>query len=78
MYYEVAIVFENGTKVTFHAKEFDVNLGSTELGANPNRIVKFTYKGVNDEDIPLYLNPRQVAGITVAYADSYSSGQRVS
>ena len=68
--YEVAIVFNDGSKVEFHATEFDIDLNPGRLHGSPqyvyHQIQKFTYKDSDGHDAPLYLKPNQVAGIVVA------------
>jgi len=68
--YEVAIVFNEGSKVEFHATEFDIDLNPGRLPGSPqyvyHQIQKFTYKDVDGHEAPLYLKPNQVAGIVVA------------
>jgi hypothetical protein len=68
--YEVAIVFNDGSKVEFHATEFDIDLTPGRLPGSPqyvyHQIQKFTYKDVDGHEAPLYLKPNQVAGIVVA------------
>ncbi len=67
--HQVAIVFKSGSKVTFTAQEFDVDLSADGLGsaeANYNEVHKLTYKDSQGDDSLLYLNPTEVAGIAVA------------
>ena len=68
--YEVAIVFTDGSKVEFHATQFDIDLDPNNLpgsGATSyTRVQKFTYKDAEGEDAPLYLKLDEVAGIVVA------------
>ncbi len=73
--YQVAITFTNGSKVTFHATEFDLDLDRTKLpgysaGTSYTDVQKFTYKDAEGEDAPLYLRLDQVAGIAVARQSS--------
>ena len=67
--YQVAIVFKNGSKVTFDAQAFDLDLDRSAMGGRTERykdqIFKFTYKDGTGEDAPIYLNPEEVAGIAV-------------
>jgi hypothetical protein len=72
--YEVAIVFSNGSKVEFHATEFDINLEPQNLagysgGGNYSQVQKLTYKDADGNDAPLYLKPSEVAGIAVAISN---------
>jgi hypothetical protein len=78
--YHVAIVFKDGSKVTFYAQEFDVDLHENSLvspDASYDEIHKFTYKDWDGNNAPLYLNPTQVAGIAVARAQSAAPGLKV-
>lgn len=73
-------MFKDGSKVMFHAQEFNVDLYAKSLvspDADYDEIHKFTYKDWEGSDAPLYLNPRQVAGIAVARAQSRSPGLKV-
>ena len=80
--YEVAIVFIDGSKVTFHAQEFDIGFESGDLSGTAahqySRIQKFTYKNVHGDDSPLHLRPDQVAGIVTAYMDRGKYGLKTS
>ena len=70
--YEVGIVFDNGSKLSFYAQEFDVRLGRDDMGARYAQVHKLTYKNTKGEESPIYLNPEEVAGIVVVPTDSYN------
>ena len=78
--YQIAILFKNESTVVFDAGEFDVNLNASNL-TDPNRqydeVHKFTYKDTKDDDVPLYLDPPEVAGIAVAPIQTVQYGLRV-
>jgi hypothetical protein len=63
--YQVAIVFTNGTRMTFDAQEFDVGLSRSDSSGPYNQVHKFTYKDAQGNDTPIYFNPTEVAGIAV-------------
>ena len=76
----VAIVFKDGSKVTFYAQEFNVDLTANSLespDAEYGEIHKFTYTAWDGSNAPLYLNPTQVSGIAVARAQSALPGLKV-
>lgn len=61
---EVVITYVSGEKVGFEAQEFDIDItGSPQT--HPGSIYKFTYKGVDGNDTPIYLTPKAVEGIVV-------------
>jgi len=69
--YQVAIVFTNGSTMIFDAQEFDVDLSSRTLGGEDkysseySSVHKVTYKDAQGDTSPIYLNPTEVAGISV-------------
>ena len=67
--YEVGIVFKNGSKVTFDAEEFDINLARRNLvttgDTSYSQVFRFMYTDAMGGDAPIYLNPDEVAGIAV-------------
>ena len=67
--YEVGIVFKNGSKVTFDAQEFDLDLSRryvTKAGSSSyDQVFRYTYKDAAGDDAPIYLNPDELAGIAV-------------
>jgi hypothetical protein len=67
--YQVGIVFKNGTKATFDAQEFDVDLSRGAIDGSYTATQKFSYKDTSGAQAPIYLNPSEVAGIVVARAE---------
>jgi hypothetical protein len=69
--YQVAIVFTNGLTMIFDAQEFDVDLSFQTLGGEDkysseySSVHKVTYKDAQGGTAPIYLNPTEVAGISV-------------
>ncbi len=67
--YEVGIVFKNGSKVTFDAQEFDLDLSKPDVipegSTSYDQAIRFTYKDAKGDEAPIYLNPAEVAGIAV-------------
>jgi hypothetical protein len=69
--YQVAILFTNGATMIFDAQEFDVDLSFRTLGggekfsAEYSTVHKVTYKDARGDTTPIYLNPSEVAGISV-------------
>jgi hypothetical protein len=65
--YQVTIVFKNGSKIYFDAQEFDVDLSRLALARHIqySQVRKLTYKDEEGNDAPIYLNPDEVAGISV-------------
>ena len=79
--YQVAIVFKNGSKVAFCAQEFDIDLSTSRLTSMNSRydeIHRVTYEDTGGQDVPLYLNPTEVAGIAVAPVEIAEDGLRLS
>jgi hypothetical protein len=76
--YDVAIFFKNGSKATFEAQEFDVDLSSEAVDEKYNAIQRFTYKDGRGNDTPLYLVLPEIAGIAVAWkSDTHTTSLRV-
>jgi hypothetical protein len=69
--YQVAILFTNGATMLFDAQEFDVDLSFRTLGGEEkysseySSVHKVTYKDAQGDTSPIYLNPTEVAGISV-------------
>jgi len=64
--HQVGIVFKNGSNTTFEAQEFDIDIAKDSSGGiRYNDVNKFSYKDVQDNESPIYLNPSEVAGIAV-------------
>ena len=61
--YTVAISFKNGTKMRFYAQQFDIDV--VEHGTSHN-IHKYVYKDSAGADTPIYLTPKELAGIVVS------------
>ena len=78
--YEVGIVFKNGSKVTFDAQEFDLNLAKRNLvsagDASYSQLFRFMYTDAQGDDAPIYLNPDEVAGIAVVRTIDDSTHKR--
>jgi hypothetical protein len=68
---DVAILFKNGSKVSFEAQEFDIDLSTGTIGTGQyGAIQKFTYTDIWGNKTPIYLVPAEVAGIVVAWKSS--------
>lgn len=75
--YQIAIVFTNGSKVEFHATEFDIDFDPANLPGSPqytyHRVQRFTYKDIKGDEASLYLKPNEVAAIVVARTQQSSA-----
>ena len=71
--YEVAITYTNGSNVSFHAQEINIDFDPLKLIGSANRlriVQKFTYKDIDGEDAFLYLKPNEVSGVVTARIDA--------
>ncbi len=68
--YRVDIHFKNGDSNHFWAQEFDIDVSKLatayEDGIDPKRPHRFSYKGLDGQDTPLYLTLAEVVGILVS------------
>jgi hypothetical protein len=65
--YQVGNMFKNGSKATFDAQEFDVDLSRGSIDGSYTATQKFSCKDAKGQDAPIYLNPSEVAGILVVH-----------
>lgn len=63
----VVIMFKNGEKMSFQAREFNIDLSIHSLGRGEvyDSVHRFEYRNSDGTPTPLYLNPSTVASISI-------------
>ena len=60
--YRVDTSYKSGKEESIGAREFDIDLEEVD---NPSTLHKFTYTNPVGEQIPIYLTPDEIAGISL-------------